>query len=530
MRVIHTPILKFSGVVLLAVVAFAAVTPTQALAGVVIYDGFGDGDINNDGLAFEGDDVYGDYIPFYDTVNMVQNDSPAIYAPNTMVVGPDITDSVYDASDTGIRWLTTAGFGSTGSGSPSAQARIINDSAGYLPETVGNQGFLNTIPSTNEIQHVPALGKGYALTAEVRGRGRSFSGFFETDGDYSNGKQGTIELGPKVGDEVKVSFDFRVWMSAPNYNGANATNQVPDFGQLRFGLYEDTDNELGQSNAFAGLGFTPAVWGLENGLFRGDLAVFGGGNRPDGSGDAGWYVRLPLQDEASTRTDIDLMTGIDQQANGNYARINEETNEGDAEEWLSGTDNQTVALPDDEAPVPEFLNMSNTSRYNISLSLERFDETGGSTDPMVDGDNIRATVTVTDLDDPAETYSLSGFDSLSEGILSAGFSSEKWDYFTMALAGASDSDEFDFLIDDFTVEVNGSNAPEGGIDTEPDGDVDGADFLNLQVNDSSLIPDWQAGYGAPPATASAGAVPEPSSLISFCLGTLLLMGTRRRQH
>ena len=58
------------------------------------------------------------------------------------------------------------------------------------------------------------------------------SGFFETDGDYST-KEGTIALGPKVNDQVKVSFDFRVWMSAPNFNTGSGdnTNHMPGQGR-----------------------------------------------------------------------------------------------------------------------------------------------------------------------------------------------------------------------------------------------------------------------------------------------------------
>ncbi|MEQ8837125.1 MAG: hypothetical protein RID07_10020, partial [Lacipirellulaceae bacterium] len=50
-------------------------------------------------------------------------------------------------------------------------------------------------------------------------------------------------------------------------------------------------------------------------------------------------------------------------------------------------------------------------------------------------------------------------------------------------------------------------------DTEPDGDVDGADFLTLQRTDPSLIPSWQTEYGTTASLASSQNVPEPSALL-----------------
>lgn len=500
-----------SAVVLLATLAMTICMSSESFSAVVVFDGFGDGDLDNNGMAFENTDVVGDYVPFFNADTMMQNDSPALYSANTMVTGPTVAD---DVNDTGIRWFSSGGFGSSNMGAASSSPRIIDDSAGNLPETVGNQGFFNAI--SGETQNIAALDSGLALSVESKGRGRSLSGFFETDQDYSNGKQGTIELGSKVGDEVKLSFDFRVWMSAPNYNGSASTNHVPDFGQLRFGLFQDTDNELGQTNNIAGSGFTPAVWGEENGLFRGDFVG------PDATGDAGWYVRLPLQDKDSNADPL-----FDIGPNGQDARINEETNDvgNTGERFLQGSDNQTVALPDQMTP--DFVNLDTRKRYKVEFSLERFDETNGSTDPNDDGDNIMATLTVTDIDDPINsTWSLSGADGLDE-LSGAGFDSDSWDYFSVALAGASDSDEFDFLIDNFTIEVNGSNAPVAGADFDNDGDVDGTDFLLIQQNDPSLIPTWQSEY-AGGALAAANAVPEPTTLASVCLAGMFLLGAGRR--
>ena len=512
----------------LATLAIFAVTvltlpPSISHAKVVIFDGFGDGDLNNNGFAFESDEVVGTYEPFLDADTMTRDDSPLVFPLGTMVTGPSVAD---DVNDRGIRWFSTGGFGSSGSGAASSSPRIINDAAGTLPETVGNVGFLNTIPNPDETQFIPALDSGLALSVEAKGRGRTMSGFFETDNDYSNGKQGTISLGPKVNDEVKVSFDFRVWMSAPNYNGSNATNQVPDYGNLRFGIYQDTDNELGLTNTLAGSGFTSAVWGEENGLFRGDRPA------PDATGDHGWYVRVPLQDADSTAP------GFAIGPNGRDARINEETNDlSSSERFLEGGDNQTVASPDQV--IPDFVNLEITKRYHIELALKRFDETGGSIDPMVDGDNILATLTITDIDDPVNsTWSLSGFDAFDD-LTGPGFDSDSWDYFSAGVFTAGvEAQEFDFIMDNFTVEVLGSNAGTPG-DFDEDGDVDGRDFLVWQRGGSpngvpgvsvsaADLAEWQGAYAT--LTANVGAVPEPSSLLLLGLSGVLSLTMRRRSR
>ncbi|MEM8946585.1 MAG: PEP-CTERM sorting domain-containing protein [Planctomycetota bacterium] len=67
----------------------------------------------------------------------------------------------------------------------------------------------------------------------------------------------------------------------------------------------------------------------------------------------------------------------------------------------------------------------------------------------------------------------------------------------------------------------------GGTDTEPDGDVDGADFLALQRDNSALIGQWQFDYPVNPALGAA-AVPEPTSIALILLSTAGLLTGRRR--
>ena len=67
-------------------------------------------------------------------------------------------------------------------------------------------------------------------------------------------------------------------------------------------------------------------------------------------------------------------------------------------------------------------------------------------------------------------------------------------------------------------------------DTEPDGDVDGADFLNLQRDDPDLIsPAWTNQYGTGGGSlVSLAAVPEPASPVMLLLGMAALGWSRRR--
>lgn len=506
---------------------------------VVIRDGFGDGDRNNDGIAFQENDavngiygdILGDYEPHFDDGTMMPRGAPPLFPADTMVISPTVAgDTSNDTNGgTGIRWLSTGGITNSGFGDPAAAARIINDAAGQMPETIGNSGFHNAVSGTT--QFIPALGDGLALSVEGKGRTRGISAFFETDGDYSNGKQDTVALGPKVNDEVKVSFDFRVWMSAPNFNEEDTTNHVPTRGEIRFGLFNDADDELGMTNSFAGPLFSDAVWGEDDGHFRGDLSG------PDASGDPGWFARLQLYDP-----DVEPHPLFGPFPDGRNARIIQDTNahpEGvenqihlQGSSFANGGDTVTVTSPDQLPDLTyDFGTMEITKRYNIEFSLKRIDETGGSTDPAVDGDNVEATVTFTDIDNPSDTHSLTGFNPLDPEMMdpAAGFFSDAWDYFSITTGGSSVSDGLDFVIDNFVVEVTGSNAPMPSTDTEPDGDVDGADFLELQRSNPALIPQWESDFGQNPL-AAAGAVPEPTTLASLCLGGLLALGAARRKR
>jgi len=129
------------------------------------------------------------------------------------------------------------------------------------------------------------------------------------------------------------------------------------------------------------------------------------------------------------------------------------------------------------------------------------------------------------------------FSPLRRGILS-------YDY-----VGFRNTADFDFVIDNFKLELFGSNAPaEGDADFDGDGDVDGADFLTWQRgvgtnvgatqpqgdanNDDAInnadLDIWKGDFGA--AEAAAGAVPEPGSMVLAlaAVGGVLTITRRRR--
>lgn len=471
--------------------------PGIASAVVVIRDGFGDADINNNGIALE-------------EVDVEVNGSDGAYIPARLVDGTgteptnSFLDSVLDPTDTGIRWLQTRGFtgGDPGSGQSKPTIRIVDDSQGAMLETQsGTTGGLG----------IEAIDTGYAMSWESRGGGSHAAGFFDQ----------TIALGPNVGDEVKVSFDFRIWRDAPNAN----TELEPEIGELRFGLFQDTDNQLGQTNPFAGkeedpgTGFavpTPAVWGQDEGSFGGRITgLYGAGDEIGTVGDAGWTAAVNVGNSASS--------GF---VGGATSRIREEVQ---ADRLLQGQDTQTIATPNNLAtdplndpPMWDFFSMNPDNVYNVSLSLVRDTiETAG--------DTITSTLTLVEKS-TGNTYSITGTEDLGDPNApnpdEDGIQSDSWDYFALRNA-TSGAGEFDFIMDNFVLEVIGVNDLDG--DFNGDGTVDAADYTvwrdggSPNANSQADYDLWVANYGATSGTSAGLAVPEPSS--AALLGLLVGAGT-----
>ncbi|MDZ4657556.1 MAG: PEP-CTERM sorting domain-containing protein [Bythopirellula sp.] len=478
---------------------------------VKFFDGFGDADRNNDGVINDADtdtqtNGIGTYIPARGS-NPDPNPDPLI---DDRATNPEVGTAL-DSGDTGLRWLSHSGFTGANNGDRRAFIAIVDDTQGSMLETkpTTTVGGLATT----------AINNGYALSYNSKGRGNSAAAFFDE----------TISLGPEVGDQVKVSFDFRVWRDAPN---ANAVEQ-PDDADIRFGLFQDTDNQLGLTNPVAGkdtiapVTQTPAVWGQEDGYFdgtRGSLPA--SGSNIGSTNDRGWYGSVILENPVGSFPPII--------PNGGGWRIREETNvagtDTNDKRIMQGTgDLDTVAVPQPMTPGGTdygLVNLDVRKVYNLSLTLER------ATD-VTPGDTIKAILTATDRA-TGISYSLMDQESLFNddgmgGMIPDGISSDSWDYFAIRNTGI---DDVDLVLDNFKLEIFGSNAGIAG-DFDGDGDVDGRDFLVWQRGGSPSpfspgdLAAWQGAYNGG-ALAAVSAVPEPSALLLLSLGGLLAGGIRKR--
>lgn len=521
-----------------AALALAVSICTPAIAVVAISDGFGDADINNNGITHEDVDVSVQggvgsttYIPGRLFIDGLSGE------PTNNEIQPDEFD---DPSDTGIRWLQMRGFTGAGAsdlpgaGNSKPTIRIVDDTQGAMLGTQAGTGGLG----------IDAIDSGNAMSWESRGGGSSVAGFFDQN----------IQLGPEVDDEVSVSFDFRMWRDAPNLNGTNPNN-VPSFGVLRFGLYQDTEGHIGQENPFAGRqvdeegialtdpdntitpgdlsdSFRPAVFGQDEGLFEGSATgAHGTGDDVGTNGASGWSADV-----------IFGSPGGPDGNNGGLTRIREEVN---ADRILQGSsDVETIVQPEDmgngglfDPRIYDFINLDLDKVYNIELSLTRATE-------VEEGDTIFAQLTYTDKETGMVVGVLGGNDDLDAMGNLPGINSDNWDFFGLRNQ-SNGAGEFDFIFDNFEVEVNGSNESDYLPDLlqgdfDGDGDVDIVDFGTFGQNfgmtglpldpatDGDFEPDgdvdivdfgtFAQNFGM--GTGSGSAVPEPAS----CLLVMLLTG------
>ncbi len=424
-----------------------------ASAEVVVIDQFGDGDRNNDG-ALDGD---------------LSLDGEVDEGEITM---PE------DPSQTGIVWTATRGFTGGGIGDPKINVNIIDDSG--------------------------VLGSGQALALESKGRGSSAAGFF--------GQR--VELGPNVGDQLKLSFDYRFWPDSPNPEG------MPNSAQMRFGLFQDTDNQLGQTadvgpfNPDTGLPDenTTVTWGEDDGEWR--------GSDPGPVGDAGWWLRAPIGEFGDPTT----------------YRIIEEVNQ---DRFLEGQDQDFVArpqTPDDDPNIPEFPptivpgSESDPLVYTIMLTLERTEQ------------SILATMMWENSD--GDTFAFGGEESLEDSsdiVGSGGIQSDSWDYFAIRQSSGGTDEDFDAILDNFMIETFSAVSAVTG-DADGDGDVDAFDLgiwqtqfgqtgegLTADFDDDGDVDAfdlglWQTNFGT---GLDGAAVPEPATLGLLALGGLAALRRRR---
>jgi hypothetical protein len=236
--------------------------------------------------------------------------------------------------------------------------------------------------------------------------------------------------------------------------------------------------------------------------------------------------------------------------NGGGSRIREELQ---SDRILQGSDVHTIAHPADSDPDPfnfdfDFLTLDLERVYNIELSLKRATEA----EP---GDTIFASLNITDKE-TGDVSSIGGLAPLEDHTSSGqpvpgtgGVQSDSWDYFALRNA-SSGAAEFDFILDNFTVEVLGSNAatcdPNTLGDIDGSGDVAFADFLILSNNFGQAVTDHTQGdidcsgdvafadflvlssnFGQ--TVAGAASVPEPSGLALLAIASMIIGSLRSRR-
>lgn len=362
---------------LLAVlVALASVvaTPQTAMSLDLVQsyvDDFSDGDRNNDGVV----DVYDTDINLSDTLNSSPEDDVLNNTRNLIeVTGPEPGAT----PQSGLTWLATRGFTSSNTGDPKSHIKIFDDSLGRTDDDAG-------VAEDNSHVH----GTGYALGVESKGTGSSFVGVFPE----------TVVLGPHAGDKVVVSLDWRFWRLSNNPSPA------PNPGEMRWGLWQDTDGELGQSGP-EGKNDASAIWGEEDGdWFSGDSDV-------GVEGDKGIYTRLPLgpsADAGNSRINWEY----------NVSDINGTSNNGRFFEGSgvsntpgSGGDVGTVASPTGDGPGGAITTLGTNQ---ISMEIVRLDDGLVQVASFVNGSEIlRDEIKLTDtgfdvIGPPADTFDYIGF-------------------------------------------------------------------------------------------------------------------------
>jgi hypothetical protein len=454
------------------VVASLSLSPV-ALAEVVIFDGFGDADRDNDGV-----------IEFYDTdLNDSGTWNDATEDADLITRGITEVTAATNASDVGIIWSGLRSFDTTAN-IAKGKVRIINDNVPIGSETV------------SQIHN-----DGLALGVETRGGGSPIMGRFPQ----------SVELGLEEGDMVVASVDFRSWSES------NTPAAHPVINEIRWGLFEDTDGELGESAPYGdgwfnngGNGAT-VVWGRDDGnWYKSD---------PGAEGDKGIHVGYEYGDtfftaesNARIRWEYNLagINGTNPATTGSDGRILEGL--GVSATPGAGGDVATIATPTGmtpDGPGGDF----DLNPHTLRMEIIRLADGLVQVASFIDGAEIlRDEIKTTDtgyalLEPPAFSYDYVAFRPTSD---------------------------FDYVIDNFQVEVIGSNEGLTG-DHNGDGKVDAADYVAWRKDpagfggDPDGYIDWRENFGAGNGPGGApSSIPEPASTALLMIGGLLATGTRRR--
>jgi len=459
----------------LAMAAVALATVRESCAVVVISDGFGDADRDNNGS-----------VEFYDTdLNFSNTWNDATQDAGLNSRGIFEVTAATDPTDVGIVWSGIRSF-DTAANIAKSSVKIINDSVATGSETV------------SEIHN-----HGLALGVESRGGGSSFIGRFSQP----------VDLGPMAGDKLIASVDFRAWKEAANAFTPPAVNE------LRWGLYEDTDNELGMS-ANQGSGGASVVWGRDDGNWF--------ANPIGAEGDKGIYYRAEFggfADPLNARINWEYnLAGIN--GTSNNGRIFEGS--GVSNDPGLGGDTATVASPVTVGDGPGGIIQGDTfAPHTLKIEMVRLANGLVEVATFIDGTEMLR-------DDIKDTDT--GYNVLSPPPFS-------FDY-----VGFRNTADFDYVIDNFQVELIGSNEPTGlPGDYNDDDKVDAADYTVWRDNlgsPTSLPNDstpgvtnddfdvWKQNFGdSLPGGGAVGqsAVPEPASVV-LLLAAIAACGVGRRRR
>lgn len=387
--------------------AVAAPTPEV----VVFTDTFEDADRDNNGYAVKDVDV--------DTNGKIgtwTSGNPAFAQRIAEVADPGRPTA-------GLTWFAAGGFAGT---DPKSNPTILNDTPAGLPDGV----HLNT---------------GLALGLEGKGRGTSTYAFFDPSPTPGVPNDQRVALGLNVGDRVRVGFDWRIWESIYAVNKP----LLPTRARFCFGLYQDTDHQLGRTSVYAGPNETPAVWGRDDGLFSGELARVG----PGSNGDHGVYAQLHIGVPVLTDADGDGAADF----TGDLCRISEETNPGVsvAARAMMGDDQDVIAAPDAGAPYFPLLTVGKA--YRIELVIQR---TAAAAYPGDPAGVFTTTVSVQERDADGvivSTHRFGGAASLGDPLApdpaTDGVQSDVWDYVGFRNSGGDPEEDFDMIIDNVVVEA-----------------------------------------------------------------------------
>jgi len=469
--------------VCITIAAALSVNIRSAYSEVVVFDGFGDADRNNDGLITS----YDTDINNSGTFNQYTGTPPSATGPDSDLANRGIVEvtAAENPSDVGIVWSGIRSYDSL-TNADKSRLRIINDNVATGVETTSN-----------------ILNSGLALGVESRGGGSSFIGKFNQP----------VVLGTQAGAKVVASFDWRVWRESGN----NDTQPSTSNNSFRWGLYQDTDNEFGQTAGYGDGWFNnggnvdpnsqngaTVMWGRDDGKWF--------NSAPGAEGDKGISTETQFGDFAPT-------TNTRIRWESNVAGLN-----GDNGRILEGTgDTSTIATP------PGNGNGGNlTASEPHSLKLEIVRLANGLVEVATFVDNIELLR-----------------DSIKETDTNYSFLQPvpfTYNYIAFRNGGTATVD-FDYVIDNVRVETFSAGV-QG--DYNNDGTVNAADYvvwrkgtgvLANEVADPGTFSaadytEWRARFGNPAgsgASLDGSAIPEPGTISGLIFGSITLWGLGRRR-